>query len=63
MRDRLKHELKARGLKGEVMVTGTSCLGFCPAEGCTVAFYPEGEFMISDVSPEAEAEILEKALS
>jgi (2Fe-2S) ferredoxin len=62
MRDRMKRTLKERGLKGTVIVTGTSCLGYCPAEGCAVGFYPEGEFFLSEVSPEAEEEILARAL-
>ncbi|MFZ5481799.1 MAG: (2Fe-2S) ferredoxin domain-containing protein [Myxococcota bacterium] len=62
LRERLKAEIKARGLKREVLVTGTSCLDYCPAEGCTVAFYPEGEFAIVNITPEDEKALLEKLI-
>ena len=62
MRDRMKAKLKERGLKGQLIVTGTSCLDYCPAQGCTVAIWPDGEFLISDVSPEAEEALIERGL-
>lgn len=60
LRERLKHAVKARGLKGKVMVTGTSCLGHCPEAGCTVGLYPEGEWWVMDIGPEDEAEVLRR---
>src|SRR5262245_38265340 len=62
MRERMKVAVKARGLKGQISVTGTSCMDHCPAEGCTVAIWPEGEFLISEISPEAEEALIERAL-
>ncbi len=62
-RDRIKQLVKARGLKGQVMVTGTSCLDYCPAQGCTVAFYPENKWAIVDISPESEEAVLARALA
>lgn len=60
LRERLKGEVKARGLKDKVIVTGTSCLGYCPEKGCAVGILPEGEWAIVDVTPEDEAALLEK---
>lgn len=56
----LKKTIKERGIKGVVIATGTGCLDFCPAKGCSVGFYPEGEFFISDTDPESTAALLEK---
>jgi predicted metal-binding protein len=50
LRERLKAEIKSRGLKGRVIVTGTSCLDYCPAQGCAVGFHPDGEFFLADVN-------------
>ena len=62
-RDRIKALVKARGLKGQVMVTGTSCLDYCPAQGCTVAFYPENKWAIVEISPASEEAVLARALA
>ncbi len=37
----LKDEVEKRGLKGEIKVTGSTCLGPCE-EGPTIVVYPEG---------------------
>lgn len=58
LRERLKHAVKARGLKGRVMVTGTSCLGHCPEVGVTVGLYPEGEWRVCEVDEADEAALL-----
>jgi predicted metal-binding protein len=60
LRERLKAEVKAAGKKGEVMVVGTSCLGFCPKEGCTVGFNPDNTWFV--VMPEEEDHLKEKLL-
>ncbi len=57
LRDYLKKTVKERGLKGDVIVTGTGCIDICPAHGCAVAFQPDGEFFVSDTD-EASAEAL-----
>lgn len=56
-RERLKHEVKARGLKRTVMVTQSGCLDLCPQTGCAVAIYPENEWLHSGTD-EADAEAL-----
>jgi (2Fe-2S) ferredoxin len=61
-REHLKKTVKERGLKGQVMITGTSCLDFCPAQGCTIAIYPDNEWAIVDISPESEEAVLARAL-
>lgn len=60
LRERLKGEVKARGLKDKVMVTGTTCLGYCPAQGCAVGFVPDGDWAIVDITEEDEAALLER---
>ncbi|MDP2307028.1 MAG: (2Fe-2S) ferredoxin domain-containing protein [Pseudomonadota bacterium] len=61
-REHLKKAVKERGLKGQVMITGTSCMDFCPAQGCVVAFYPENEWRIVDPTPEEEEAVLQRAI-
>ncbi|MDP2313348.1 MAG: hypothetical protein Q8P41_10615 [Pseudomonadota bacterium] len=61
-REHLKKAVKERGLKGQVMITGTSCLDFCPAEGCVVAFYPDNEWMIIEATRENEEVVLARAI-
>lgn len=56
-REKLKHAVKARGLKRQVMVTQSGCLDYCPTEGCTVAIYPENEWLLTDTG-DADAEAL-----
>lgn len=48
LRETLKHAVKARGLKRQVLVTQSGCLDVCPASGCAVAFYPENTWYIAD---------------
>lgn len=62
LRERLKAAVKAAGRKSEVMVTGSSCLGYCPAIGCAVGIVPEQEWMLMDVSPEDEQALLQRIL-
>ncbi len=62
LRERLKKTVKERGLKGRVMITGTSCLDFCPTQGCVVAFYPENQWAIVDTAPEGDEALLARAL-
>ena len=58
MRERLKAAVKERGLKGQVMVSGSSCLDHCPPQGCTVAIWPENAWMIVEPGGEDEAALL-----
>lgn len=60
LRERLKAAAKAAGRKGEVMVIGTSCLGYCPAAGCAVGVVPDGEWEI--LLPEQEEAFLQRVL-
>ena len=52
-RELLKKTVKERGLKGTVVVTQTGCLDICPTAGCAIAYHPDGEFFVSDTTPEA----------
>lgn len=63
LRERLKRTVKERGLKGTVMITGTSCMDFCPNQGCVVAFYPENAWEIVDTEPEGDDALLARALN
>jgi predicted metal-binding protein len=63
LRERLKASVKAAGRKADVMVTGTSCLGHCPANGCTVGIVPENEWLLMDINEEEEAQLLERILA
>jgi predicted metal-binding protein len=63
LRERLKQEIKARGLKGTYIVTSSGCMDYCPAEGCAVGFYPEGEFAIVGTEPEGDAELLDRLIN
>lgn len=56
----LKGEIERAGLAGSVWVTATRCLGFCNAEGCTIALYPGGEFLVG-VRPRDARAIVERA--
>lgn len=60
LRERLKKAVKARGLKGQVLVTGSSCLGYCPPQGCAVGILPDDEWGIVDVTPEDESDLLDR---
>jgi len=60
-RDRLKAAVKARGLKSQVMVCKTSCLGYCPARGITVGF-PLDDRWLTEVVEDDFDEVLEHAL-
>ena len=62
MRDRLKAAVKEAGRKGDVMVSATSCLGFCPTTGCTVGIMPDNEWMLMQVNEEDERELRERIL-
>jgi (2Fe-2S) ferredoxin len=57
----LKREVDAAGLTAAVWVTRTACLGFCDADGATIAVYPAGKFVVS-VKPEEVAAVLDDAL-
>lgn len=48
-REKLKHAVKARGLKRQVLVTQSGCLDYCPATGCTVAVYPENRWYLAEM--------------
>jgi (2Fe-2S) ferredoxin len=54
----LKHEVKRRGLKGQIRVARSGCLDRC-AEGPNLFVYPEGAWY-SRVSPEDVPALLEK---
>lgn len=62
LRERLKKAVKERGLKGTVMITGTSCLDVCPAQGGIVAFQPDNEWVLTETGPEVDEAILARAL-
>ncbi len=62
LRERLKVAVKERGLKGIVMVTMTGCMDVCPTDGCVVAFYPEGDFVLAGTGGDADAGLLERLL-
>jgi predicted metal-binding protein len=62
LRDRLKKTVKERGLKGRLMVTGTSCLDICPAQGGVVVYYPENDWQLTETEPEVDEAILARAL-
>ena len=62
LRERLKAAVKAAGRKADVMVTGTSCMGYCPATACTIAIIPDNEWMLMEVTPEEEQGLLERVL-
>ena len=55
---RLKEEVEKLGLKEEVKITGSGCLGPCE-EGPTIVVYPEGTWY-KGVTLEDVAEIVEK---
>ena len=57
---RLKEEIKAKGLEKEVNVVRTGCFGLC-ALGPIMIVYPEGSFY-SMVTPEDVPEIVEEHL-
>ena len=61
LRERLKAAAKAAGRKGEVMVIGTSCLGYCPNTGCVVGLNPDNQYFL--VEAEDEAALQEKLLA
>ena len=63
LRERLKKTVKERGLKGRVMITGSRCLDFCPAQGCVVALYPENEWRIVDADAANDEALLERAIT
>ncbi len=56
LRERLKSAVKSAGRKGEIMVIGTSCLGYCPAQGCAVGIMPDHDWQI--LLPEDEPAFL-----
>jgi (2Fe-2S) ferredoxin len=57
----LKREVDGAGLTASVWVTRTGCLGFCNADGATVAIYPEGRFLVS-VKPDEAPLVVAEAL-
>lgn len=58
--DTFKSEIKARDLKGEIIVAPSGCLGTC-YDGPTVAVYPEGIFY-GKVTPETARKIIDEHL-
>ena len=58
--DAFKSEIKARNLKGEIIVAASGCLGTC-WDGPSVAVYPEGIFY-GKVTPESATRIIEEHL-
>jgi predicted metal-binding protein len=60
--DSLKREVSARGLVTEAWVTKTHCLGICPKRGATVARYPGGDPITSEVEETDASALLEAAL-
>ena len=62
LRDRLKVKIKERGLKGTVIVTGTSCLDLCPAAGCMIGFQPDGEFFVVPTDEAGDDALIERLL-
>jgi (2Fe-2S) ferredoxin len=51
-------EAESRGLFGQVLITGTTCVGPCQA-GTTVIVYPDGAWY-QGVTPQRAAEIMER---
>ena len=51
----LKERVKAAGLKSQVKVTQSSCLGYCE-QGITAALYPENRWFI-EVSAQDEEKL------
>jgi (2Fe-2S) ferredoxin len=60
IRDRLKDELKKRGLSGRVRANVAGCLDAC-AHGPTVVIYPEG-IWYGGVTPEDVEEIIDRTI-
>lgn len=60
VRDRLKAELKARGLAKVIRANNSGCLDQCE-QGCTVVVYPE-QVWYGHVTVEDVAEIVDKHL-
>ncbi len=58
--ERLKQEVKNRGLKGKVRVSRTGCLDIC-AQGPNIIVYPEGRWY-SQVEESDLPEIIKKEL-
>ena len=40
----VRAEVARRGLRVQVWVAQTSCMGWCSAEGVTLTFWPKGAF-------------------
>lgn len=62
LRERLKKTVKERGLKGQLIVTGTGCLDLCPAQGGVVVYYPDNDWQLTETGPEVDEAILARAL-
>lgn len=58
--ERLKEEVKKRGLKGQIRVSRTGCLDVC-AQGPNIVVYPEGRWY-SEVEEKDLATIIDKEL-
>src|SRR5687767_865992 len=59
LRQWLKDQIKAEGLKGEIISVRTSCLGVCSALGVTVSICPtEGGERTFVIDPVAERDAL-----
>lgn len=58
--DALKREVAARGAVASTWITKTSCLGICPRSGCTVARYPGGGSIVTEVTPADAPALLEE---
>lgn len=59
--DALKAEVAQRRKHNEIWVTRTHCLGVCPKSGTTVARYPGGSPIFSDVEVSDAAALLAEA--
>jgi (2Fe-2S) ferredoxin len=58
--DALKAEVATRRQHTEIWVTKTHCLGICPKRGATVARYPSGTPIRSDVEVSDASSLLEQ---
>ena len=62
LRERLNAAVKERGLMGELLVNGASCLGFCPDKGCAVGIHPDNEWLLVESCADDEAALLQRIL-
>lgn len=62
LREKLKVAVKKLGVKGQVIVTASGCVDFCPASGCAVGMHPENEWSVQETDEAAGDSLLERIL-